>query len=806
MTILLAIVVGLHLCSLHFPASSAATNTLSPGQSLTGDDKLVSTNGKFALGFFETGSKSSGNHTLKYWYLGIWFNKVPKKTHVWIANRASPVTDSTSSHLTISPDGNLVILSRADNSKIWSSQANITANNTIAMLLDTGNLVIQNSSNPSHILWESFDHPTDVFLPGAKIGLNKITGLNRRIFSRRDLVDQSPGAYSMELGIKGGYQLVWNSSVEYWSSGEWNGRYFSRIPEMVLKSPHYTPFNFQIKFVNNDQEVYFTYSIHDESIPLYTVLEATGQRKALAWLHDAQGWQAVFTHPNDQCDVHATCGPYTVCNDNTFPSCSCMRGFSIASPDSWILEDRTGGCKRNTPLDCASRKSDIFNAIPAIRLPYKAHVIESVTSAGQCENFCLGNCSCTAYFFGNSSCSIWLGELVNVKQQIDDSTSGNGEFLHIRLAPGELQARKNNNGLIIGAVICASLATLGVLTLLLLLMIRRNRKKLYCHALNNIYAVNRVVPFKHSDLRRATKNFSEQIGAGGFGSVFKGLLNKSTPIAVKRLGSYCQVEKQFRAEVSSIGVIHHTNLVKLIGFSCKGDERLLVYEYMSNGSLDTHLFRSNNIATLTWSTRYQIALGVARGLAYLHESCRDCIIHCDIKPQNILLDGSFVPKIADFGMAKLLGRDFSRVVTTARGTIGYLAPEWISGMAITPKVDVYAYGMVLLELISGKMNSHRESISCADHIVYFPVEVAHKLLEGDVLSLVDGKLNGDVNAEEVERVCKLACWCIQENELDRPTMGKVVQILEGLVKLDLPPMPRLLQSIVENSWETRIQH
>lgn len=807
MTILL-VILGLHLCSLHLPAISAAADTLSPGQSIAGDDRLVSSNGKFALGFFNTGSKSSGNDTLSYWYLGIWFNKVPNKTHVWIANRGSPVTDATSSHLTISPDGNLAIVSRADSSIVWSSQANITSNNTVAVLLDTGNLVLQSSSNSSHILWESFDHPTDVFLPSAKIGLNKITGLNRRIFSRRDLVDQAPSVYSMEFGPKGGYQLVWNSSVEYWSSGEWNGRYFSRIPEMVVKSPHYTPFIFQIEYVNNDQEVYFTYRIHDDTIPLYTVLEVTGQRKALAWLNDTQGWQAVFTHPNDQCEVAATCGPFTICNDNTFPSCSCMEGFSIESPDSWELGDRTGGCRRNIPLDCVSSRSDIFNAVPATRLPYNAHAVESVTTAGECESICLGKCSCTAYSFGNySGCSIWHGKLVNVKQQTDDSTSANGETLHIRLAARELQARKSNKGLVVGVVVSASLSALGILTLvLLLIMIRRHRKKLHCQALNSIYAGTGVIPFRYSDLHRATKNFSEQIGAGGFGSVFKGLLNGSTAIAVKRLVSYCQVEKQFRAEVSSIGVIHHTNLVKLIGFSCKGDERLLVYEYMSNGSLDTHLFRSNNSVTLNWSTRYQIALGVARGLAYLHESCRDCIIHCDIKPQNILLDDSFVPKIADFGMAKLLGRDFSRVMTTARGTIGYLAPEWFSGVAVTPKVDVYVYGMVLLEIISGKMNSHRESNSYADHIVCFPLEVAHKLLEGDVLSLVDGKLNGDVNVEEAERACKLACWCIQENELDRPTMGKVVQILEGLLELDLPPMPRLLQSIVQSSWKTETQH
>jgi serine/threonine protein kinase len=219
---------------------------------------------------------------------------------------------------------------------------------------------------------------------------------------------------------------------------------------------------------------------------------------------------------------------------------------------------------------------------------------------------------------------------------------------------------------------------------------------------------------------------------------------------------------------------------------------------MPNISLDVHLFQSS-AKTVNWRTRHQIALGVARGLAYLHDSCLDHIIHCDIKPQNILLDAFFVPKIADFGMAKLLTRDFSRVITTTRGTVGYLAPEWISGVAITPKVDVYGYGMVLLEIISGRMNARKECSSDDDDIVYFPIQVARKLLEGDVMSFVDDRLNSDVVVEEVERACKVACWCIQDREFERPTMSKVIQILEGLVEVDTPPMPRLLEAIAGRS-------
>ena len=318
--------------------------------------------------------------------------------------------------------------------------------------------------------------------------------------------------------------------------------------------------------------------------------------------------------------------------------------------------------------------------------------------------------------------------------------------------------------------------------------------------MDNYQAGIRITAFSYIDFQSATKKISEKLGGGSFGSVFMGCLSDSVIVAVKKLEGARQGDKQFRAEVSSIGIIHHRNLVKLIGFCCEADKRLLVYEHMPNGSLDSHLFQSHG-SILDWAIRYQIALGVARGLGYLHHGCQDCIIHCDIKPQNILLDASFVPKIADFGMAKFLGRDFSRVVTTMRGTIGYLAPEWISGTAITSKVDVYSYGMVLLEIISGKMNSSEHS-SSDDSADYYPVQVAHKLLHGDVLSLVDANLHGDVNMEEVKRVCKVACWCIQDSEFDRPTMVEVVQFLEGICEPEMPPVPRLLHAIAGGSHST----
>ena len=372
------------------------------------------------------------------------------------------------------------------------------------------------------------------------------------------------------------------------------------------------------------------------------------------------------------------------------------------------------------------------------------------------------------------------------------------ETIYIRVSTKELQGLKSNRiRIAIGVVIaiCISVA------LIILLIIWSNKRKGVPRILNGAQGSNGIIAFRYTDLQKATKNFKHKLGEGSFGSVFKGLLNDSISIAVKRLDRPFQGEKQFRAEVSSIGAVQHINLVKLVGFCCDGSKRLLVYDYMSNCSLDIHLFRENSMV-LDWDTRYQIAIGVAKGLAYLHESCRHCIIHCDIKLENILLDGSFVPKIADFGMEKIIGRDFSRALTTMRGTFGYLAPEWIVGTPITPKVDVYSYGMVLLEIISGRRNSQTPCFSGEDRDVYFPVYVAQKLVEGNVGSLADHMLHDDINLDEVERACKVARWCIQDNELDRPTMGEVVQILEGLFEFTMPPTPRLLQAIANTSHST----
>ncbi|KAM3197859.1 hypothetical protein ACQJBY_073127 [Aegilops geniculata] len=802
------------------PCSSASGDTLAAGQVLTVGDKLVSANGRFALGFFQfqqpsntTVSKSNTTTSTSpssNWYLVIWFYKIPVFTTVWVANRDDPIVNPKPNltQLRISSDGNLVIIH--DDVVIWSTRVvnnNRTQTNSInttsVVLMDSANLVLTSTSGQR--LWESFDYPTDVVLPGAKFGWNKVTGLNRRAISRKSIIDPGLGSYSIELETNGtGIVLQRRKpSVVYRVYAPETSEILKLLPRIqkILQLDPQTKDLIIPHYNNTREEEYYMYTSLDESSSSFLSLDISGQIKLNIWSQANQSWQAVFADPVDVCTPAATCGPFTVCDANAQPPCDCMENFSKKSPQHWAFGDRTHGCIRNTPLHCTSGKNtttstDMFHPIAKVTLPYNSQSVNLATTRSECEESCLSSCSCTAYSYSNSNCSVWHGKLLAVSLS-DGLEISSEDVLYLRLAAKDLPSlgkdkRKPN----VGVVTAASISSFGLLILMLLLVIWRKKLGWCGSPLYGNQGPSGLIAFRYTDLAHSTKNFSQKLGTGGFGSVYKGSLSDSTTIAVKRLDGARQGEKQFRAEVSSIGLIQHVNLVKLIGFCCQGDNRLLVYEHMFNGSLDGHLFKSNAFV-LNWDIRYQIVLGIARGLSYMHQSCREFIIHCDIKPENILLDASFFPKIADFGMAAFVGRNFSRVLTTFRGTVGYLAPEWLSGVAITPKVDVYSFGMVLFEIISGRRNLPEACTGsgAGDRVEYFPVQVISKLCGGDMQSLVDPQLHGDFDLKQAERVCKVALWCIQDDESDRPTMGEVVRVLEGLQEIDMLPMPKLLAAI-----------
>ncbi|CAL4966844.1 unnamed protein product [Urochloa decumbens] len=795
-------------------ARSFESDTISAESAVSGDRTIVSRGGRFELGFFSPAGSSDHNY-----YVGIWYKKaVSQRTPVWVANRAAPVSDPASSKLAVAADGNLVLTNEAGK-HVWSSNASSSYSGdvVVAVIMDTGSLVLRRRNNDGEVLWQSTDHPTDTWLPGLRLGMNKITGEVQHLASWKSSVDPAPGLFSLAIDPNGSsqYFLTWNGTEHFWTSGLWNGEIFDGVPEMMSHA------KYDFKFESDANGSYFTYSQQDATAISRLVLDVSGQVREIMWLPSSAGdddndgeWMVIWTEPHKLCDVYAVCGAFGVCEKNEI--CSCPAGFRPSSEEDWGLGDHSHGCRRNHPLlwcdggantTVHGKDDDAFLLAPdmSFSLSFPKNSSPALASSAQdCSLACLRSCSCTAYSYG-SHCSLWYGDLLNL-ERVDDTAGMDNLYLRVSAMDVPSKGHKRTVIFISTASVASILVLSVVVSVAVMRMLRRRQRSVaFTQAASE---GGSLVAFKYSDMRSATRNFSEKLGGGGFGSVYKGTLPGSrAAIAVKKLeGRLSGVgEKQFRNEVRTIGVIQHVNLVRLRGFVCsRGGERLLVYDHMPNGSLDRALF-AGSPAVLSWPARFRIAVGAARGLLYLHEGCRDCIIHCDIKPENILLDAALVPKVADFGMAKLVGRDFSRVLTTVRGTVGYLAPEWIAGVPVTAKADVYSYGMVLLEIVSGRRNARRWCWTDTEQegpsfSGYFPLVAARMVSGGEDLAvLLDERLRGDADVAELERVCRVACWCVQDDEARRPTMEQVVQALEGVVAVDVPPVPRSLQALVEGS-------
>jgi serine/threonine protein kinase len=291
--------------------------------------------------------------------------------------------------------------------------------------------------------------------------------------------------------------------------------------------------------------------------------------------------------------------------------------------------------------------------------------------------------------------------------------------------------------------------------------------------------------YSYAAIKKATGNFADVIGCGGSGVVYKGVLDDGRVVAVKALTtsvSRCHGEEEFQAELSVISRIYHMNLARIIGCCSQGKHRILVSEFIENGSLATMLFPDDDHDdVLGWSQRFRIAVGVARGLAYLHSECLQWIIHCDMKPENILLDRDLEPKITDFGLAKLLDRRRdgragleAKPSRRIRGTRGYMAPEWVSSLAVSDKVDVYSFGVVLLELVRGV----RVADGGQDTDVRAVVKaVREKMQSGNAEDLVDGRLAGEFSRAQVKVVLGIALSCLEEERNRRPSMSAVAEAL-----------------------------
>ncbi|XP_024020576.1 G-type lectin S-receptor-like serine/threonine-protein kinase At4g03230 [Morus notabilis] len=784
-------------------------DTISANESLSGDESIVSAGGVFVLGFFKPGNSSN-------YYIGMWYKQLTSQTIVWVANRDKPVSDRFSSELKIS-GGNLVLFNEFK-IPIWSTDVNYSGSASVqAVLHDNGNLVLNDGSNSSIPLWQSFDHPAHTWLPGSKLSYNKITKKHQRLTSWKSSEDPAPGLFFVELNISdNSYNILWNLSKRYWTSGSWNGTTFSAMPEMVRT------YIFVFEFVSNDNEIYFTYSINKTSPTQIsrTVVDVSGQVKQLSWMATNE-WNLIWNQPRKQCEVYAFCGAYGSCNEDPLPSCSCLTGFKPKVQSNWDLKDYSDGCFRITELQCGNNSvanGERFQFLPIFNmsLPDNQQSV-GAGSLGECKESCLTKCSCTAYANDSNGCSIWIGDLLNLKQQADNDRHP----LYLRLTASEKRSSRNAMFYI---VLFGIIAVMMILTCTACSVYYWRRKKAVNkqeQVLSLYYSEKRIRDFMNSSQFReeerkgievpfvvlesilaATDNFSEanKLGQGGFGHVYKGRFPAGQEIAIKRLSSGSgQGLQEFKNEVLLIAKLQHRNLVRLLGYCVEGDEKMLLYEYMPNKSLDSFLFDRNICILLNWEIRFHIILGIAKGLLYLHHDSRLRIIHRDLKTSNVLLDEEMNPKISDFGLAKIFGgKQMEASTNRVVGTYGYMSPEYALHGLFSIKSDVFSFGVVILEIISGKRNTgfyqSEEASSLLDY--------AWKLWkENKALDLMDPTLSETCNENEFLRCFNVGLLCVQDDPNDRPTMSNVLLML-GTESASLPS-PKQPAFVVRRSRSSR---
>lgn len=782
---------------------------------------IVSENNRTGLGFINV--NSSGKFVLSV-VLGLDLTSLPAM-EIWTANRNRMVNEGAM--LKLGSNGDMV-LEDSDGTVVW----NISIGSSKGILMaESGNLQIYNTTNSSlvsagsNLVWQSWDYPTDTLVPGQ--GLKR----GQALVSNSSATNTSGGPYKLVMEA-GGLVLFYTSSAQepYWSLGLPGLDYQGILRPCFYNSSSlgseavYTGEALQVSFNGtignlssscangtvsvpmvpfyNESEHRFLRLDTDGSLRVYRVSPMPGQTNATNWSTDFG-----LDPSNKNCLLPKACGPYGICSNG---QCSCP-GYGTLDQFNEIQNlDVTQGCYSNLEPSCSQASEqqhylriEAADYYPNDFLEPKANV----STVEECEALCTANCSCVAAFFRNISASCYLadGPLASLKSAPNQTYKAYLKVLNNVPRNRTVASSNSLSAGTIAGIAVGSAATALFLCLIAMLLIQHRRKRRAKESETDEEendpdemeeeAFLKTLPglpprFTYHELKEATANFSKKLGTGGFGSVYEGVLKDNTRVAVKKLDGPRQGYKEFRAEVATIGSISHINLVRLHGFCADCRQRLLVYELLENGSLEKRVFsrpHDDGSGYLTWEQRYNVAVGTARGLAYLHEQCREPIMHLDIKPQNILLDKNFNPKVSDFGMSKLLNDDMTQVMTAVRGTPGYLAPEWLRHSIATKKCDVYSFGMVLLELVSGRKNF--DPFASDPRLCYFPAWAMLRALEGKYMDLVDKRLgDNSVDTEGVTRMTKVAFWCIQDNPNQRPWMSVALKMLEGEWEVPDAPM------------------
>ncbi|RDX94522.1 G-type lectin S-receptor-like serine/threonine-protein kinase RLK1, partial [Mucuna pruriens] len=758
---------------------------------------VVSPLGDFAFGFLPLEDTS-------HFLLCIWYAKIPEKTVVWYANGDTPAPKGSKVELTA---GDGLVITAPNGEKLWKTES-LNGKVALGFLKDTGNFMLVDENHEG--VWETFKDPRDTLLPSQTLQKGE------RLSSRFLESNFSKGRYEMLLQMDGILSIhALNSPSEYANENY----YETRTEESNASSPGiqlvFEPSGYVYVLRKNNEK--FNLSTWSGASTNESYFRATLNFDGVFTLYQhaksssgSDGWSPIWSQPDNIClsrlstEGSGVCGFNSVCtlgNDQR-PICQCPKWYSLVDPN-----DPHGSCKPDFIQGCAEdefirRKEDVveydFEVLINTDWPLSDYVLLKPFTEEQCRQSCLEDCMCAVIIFKSGN-SCFKKKLPLSNGRVDAGLNGAKTFIKVRIDNSSLvvpEAKVNENSkstlrlvawVLFGGSLFLNVMFIGALCMSFFFIFKYKKKLGSIGKSDNALETN-LRCFSYEELERATNGFQKELGRGSFGVVYEGVINigSAIPIAVKKLNSLLlqQVEKEFKNELHVIGLTHHKNLVRLIGYCEAEAERLLVYEYMSNGTLASLLF---NEVKPDWKLRLEIAFGVARGLAYLHEECITQIIHCDIKPQNILLDEYHNARISDFGLAKLLKMNQSRTNTAIRGTKGYVALEWFKNMPITAKVDVYSYGVLLLEIICCRRNvemdlEEEEKAILTDWACDCYSRGAFDALVKDDKEALDDKKN-------MEKLVMITIWCVQEDPTLRPTMRKVTQMLEGVVEVLPPPWP-----------------
>ncbi|XP_010027353.2 LOW QUALITY PROTEIN: G-type lectin S-receptor-like serine/threonine-protein kinase LECRK1 [Eucalyptus grandis] len=739
----------------------------------------LSPSGAFAFGFYQEGDGYA---------VGVFLPRTPRKTIVWTANRDYPPVPRNST-LRFTSDGRLVLQS-TEAQETFVAIPRETA--VSASMLDTGNFVLYNSRRD--VIWQTFDLPTDTLLAGQHLSPSQ------QLCSSASESDQSTGLFRLKMQKDGNlvqYPVATPETGEhaYWASG--TAGVGDNVTLYLDNDGSLYLLNATGTYVNN-----ITASRGPPKEGIVYLLRIDPDGILRLYLYNATqnvDLSKIWSLSDNKCMPKGLCGLNGFCamNDQNL-ECKCLPGFGYVNPGNW-----TSGCERNFTADSCMRADAAprYTIQPVSNTVWQdtAYADLTFSTNEECQKACLQDCNCEAVIYNAQSCKKMRLPLKYGRRDLNNAnilsikvgeTGSNGNGANGFMPEGKKRPSRRAILFAIASSTAFALITLAVSGF----VVYRYRVRLYeiLPKEGSATMIENISPrsFTYEELKRVTKDFAEEIGRGAFGTVYKGtLLNSLEVVAVKKLEKVSSdVESEFQNEVKIIGRTHHRSLVQLLGYCLDGHDRLLVYKYMSNGSLADLLFTPEKQPC--WDEKMGIARNIARGLLYLHEECETQIIHCDIKPQNILIDKCRRAKISDFGLSKLMKPDQTNTMTRIRGTRGYVAPEWHKNLPVTVKADVYSFGIVLLEII------------CCRRSVDWSLPDDEAVLEEWAYSCFqERELEKLVNDEstdrrQLERMVKVALWCILEEPSLRPSMRKVLLMLEGTVDIPIPPCPSSFLSAI----------